>query len=182
MKLKYLLIGLVLVFGNAAEAGAQGLSQAEALRLAFGSALVERKTAYLDDAMLARAKSLAGAGVDVTQRVVTYYRGVRGGTVTGIAYFDTHRVRTLSEVLMVVVGPGGEVQRIEVLRFAEPQEYKASERWLDQFENKTLTPALSVKRDIVNMTGATLTSTAVTRAARRVLALHEVIQPFGREK
>lgn len=159
------------------------LSQEEALRLAFPAPTrIERRTAYLDEAQVKQAQALAGSGVDITQRVVTYYHGARGGNAPGVAYFDMHRVRTLNEVLMIVVGFGGEVQRIEVLRFAEPPEYKASERWLDQFDGKRLTPELSLKKGVVNMTGATLTANAVTRAVRRVLALHAVIQPFGKEK
>lgn len=178
------LLLLAVVFAVCAESvQAQGaLSQAEALQLAFPSAESVRRTAYLDDAQIARARKLAGTGVDITQRVVTYYRGERNGSPVGVAYFDTHRVRTLNEVLMIVVGPAGDVQRIEVLRFAEPREYKASERWLDQFDGKQLTPELSLKKGVVNMTGATLTSAAVTKAVRRVLAMHAVIQPFGREK
>ncbi|MGQ0813056.1 MAG: FMN-binding protein [Gemmatimonadota bacterium] len=165
-------------------AQAQGtLTRDEALRLAFPAPVqIERRTAYLDEGQVAQAKRLAGSGVEVAQRVVTYYRGVRNGEVAGVAYFDTHRVRTLNEVVMIVVDTNSQIQRIEILRFAEPPEYKASERWLDQFDNEKLTPNLSLKRDIVNMTGATLTSRAVTNAARRVLALHAVIQPFGREK
>jgi Na+-translocating ferredoxin:NAD+ oxidoreductase RnfG subunit len=156
------------------------LTQQEALRLAFPAPMqIERRTAYLDDAQIARAKQLAGRDVEFGQRVVTYYAGVRDGKVTGIAYFDAHRVRTLPEVLMIVVGQTGEIQRIEVLKFNEPPEYRASQRWLDQFDHDTLGPDLSLKRGIVNMTGATLTSTAVTSAARRVLALDAVIRPFG---
>ena len=165
-------------------AHAQGtLSQDEALRLAFPApAQIERRTAYLDDTQAAQVKKLAGRGIDVAQRVVTYYTGIRNGGAIGVAYFDTHRVRTLNEVLMIVVGLAGDVQRIEVLRFAEPPEYKAGDRWLDQFEGETLTPDLSLKKGIVNMTGATLTSSAVTKAVRRVLAFHAVIQPFKTTK
>lgn len=183
--MKLLLIPVVVAaLAFTANAHAQGtLSQEEALRLAFPAPVqIERRTAYLDEAQVRQAKSLAGAGVDITQRVVTYYRGARGGNAVGVAYFDMHRVRTLNEVVMIVVNPGGAVQRIEVLRFAEPPEYKASERWLDQFDGKRLTPELSLKKDVVNMSGATLTSNAVTKAVRRVLALHAVIQPFGKEK
>ncbi|HEX6106552.1 MAG TPA: FMN-binding protein, partial [Gemmatimonadales bacterium] len=103
----------------------------------------------------------------------------REGRPVGVAYFDSHRVRTLNEVLMIVVEPDDRIRSIEVLRFAEPPEYHASEAWLRQFEGRGLTPELSLKSAIPNMTGATLTSHAVTRAARRVLALHQRIGPFA---
>lgn len=170
---------LLAVLLAAVPAAAQGVvTQEEALRLAFPGATVERRTAYLDEAQLREARRGAGPGVEVKQRVVTYYVASKDGRPQGAAYFDAHRVRTLGEVLMLVVDPEARVQRIEVLRFAEPPEYRASQRWLEQFTGEGLAPELSLRKGIVNMTGATLTANAVTQAARRVLALHSVIRPF----
>jgi hypothetical protein len=112
--------------------------------------------------------------------VVTYYVGRNRGALAGTAYFDSHRVRTHNEVLMIVVNPEWKIDRIEVLRFAEPPEYQAPEKWLEQFDQKNLSQELSVKRGIVPITGATLTANAVTNAARRVLALHAVISSGGK--
>jgi len=156
------------------------MTQPEALRLAFPEPLnLERKTAFLDEEQLKRAQELAGSEVEVDQSVVTYYLASGDGAAAGVAYFDAHRVRTLPEVLMIVVTPEASIRRIEVLKFSEPPEYVAPEGWLEQFESQELTPHLLLKRSIVNMTGATLTSRAVTQASRRVLALHEVIDPFN---
>lgn len=164
-------------------AAAQGLTQEEALRLAFPPpATIERRTAFLEEADRAQAARWAGPDVDVDQSVVTYYVGYSDDVgPIGVAYFDVHRVRTLSEVLMIVVTPDDRIERVEVLRFSEPPEYRAPEGWLEQFEGRGLNEELSLKGGIVNITGATLTSRAVTLAARRVLALHRVIRPFRRE-
>lgn len=152
------------------------LTQDQALALAFPEgATVERKTAYLTDAQLARARALAGDAVPVEQRIITYYAAHKDGKPVGTAYFDPHRVRTLPEVLMVVVGPDHRVERVEVLKFSEPPDYVAPRGWLDQFLRRKLDDRLSVKGDIVNMTGATLTARAVTDAVRRVLAFHQVV-------
>ncbi|MFQ5704462.1 MAG: FMN-binding protein [Gemmatimonadales bacterium] len=158
------------------------LTQEEALELAFGStATIERRTAYLADAQLDSAKTLAGTGVDVRQSVVTFYVGSEGGTPVGVAYFDVHRVRTQPEVLMVVVSPQNKISRIEVLKFMEPPDYRAPAGWLDRFAGTVLSNRLSLKGDVVAITGATLTSRAVTNATRRILALHRVIRPFAGE-
>lgn len=174
-----LVAALVVSAAMAHGAAAQVVTQKAALARAFPEpARVERRTAYLDEAQLVAARRGAGAGVDVTQSVVTHYVARdRNGRLLGVAYFDSHRVRTVGEVLMVVVSPDGRTRSIEVLKFAEPPEYRAPDAWLQQFAGKPLTPALTLKRDIVNMTGATLTAEAVTRAVRRVLALHRVIDP-----
>lgn len=160
----------------AAPAGAQTfLTQEEALALVFPPpATIERRTAYLDDGQIAAANRLAGEA-EVESGIITYYEGRTEDGPVGYAYFDAHRVRTLDEVLMVVVSPDGSVSRIEVLQFLEPRDYLPPERWLDLFTGRRLDDRLATKADIVNLTGATLTSGAVTRAVRRVLALHETI-------
>jgi Na+-translocating ferredoxin:NAD+ oxidoreductase subunit G len=164
-----------------ARVSAQGtLTQDAALRLAFPAPLrVERRTAYLDTAQLGRARSLAD-GPAVQQGIVTYYLALTPtGEPAGVAYFDSHRVRTLAEVVMFVIGADSRIRHIEVLRFAEPPEYRAPARWLRLFAGRELSPELSLKRGIPNITGASLTANAITQAARRVLALHSVIQPFA---
>lgn len=164
--------------GSPTPARAQALTQDEALRLAFpGADAIERRTAYLDDAQVARARALAGPEGEIESEIVTYYVARKGGTDLGVAYFDAHRVRTLPEVLMIVVGPDDKIRRIEVVRFSEPPEYLPPGGWLRQFDARALDAELSSKGGIANITGATLTARAVTAAARRVLALHQVIAP-----
>lgn len=158
---------------------AQAVPQDEALSLAFPGADLERRTAFLDENLLARASQLAGPDVEVEATVVTYYVARRGGAPVGVAYFDAHRVRTLPEVLMIVVDPGGRIARIETVGFREPPEYRAPDGWLRQFDGRELDEALSTKGEIANITGATLTANAVARAARRVLALHRVLDPLA---
>jgi Na+-translocating ferredoxin:NAD+ oxidoreductase RnfG subunit len=170
--------GVALLMGAVTPLRAQ-LSLQEALQAAFPPpAVVERRTAFLSSAALDSARADAGPDAPVDQSVVSYYVAMRGGAPIGVAYFDSHRVRTLNEVLMIVVSPDDKVQRIEVLRFAEPPEYHPRDGWLAQFEGHTLAPDLSLKGSIRAMTGATLTSNAVTRSVRRVLALHRQIHPF----
>jgi hypothetical protein len=155
------------------------LSLNEALRAAFPPpAQIERRTAFLTQGDLEAARTQAGPDAPITQSVVTYYLARVGSRPVGVGYFDSHRVRTLNEVILVVIEPTDRIRNIEILRFAEPPEYRASEKWLEQFEGKTLNADLSLKGSIVNMSGATLTSHAIVRAARRVLALHRRIRPF----
>jgi Na+-translocating ferredoxin:NAD+ oxidoreductase RnfG subunit len=166
---------------NPAPVAAQAqLSLQEAVTSAFPPpAVVERRTAFLSEERLSAAQALAGSDAPVTQSVVTYYVAHKDGAPVGVAYFDSHRVRTLNEVLMIVVLPDDRIGRIEVLRFAEPPEYHATGPWLEQFHEKGLNEDLSLKGSIRMMTGATLTSNATVRAARRVLALHQQIHPFA---
>jgi len=154
------------------------LTQEEALRLAFPEpAAIERRTAFLDQPQIDRIADLAGS--EPTGTLVTYYVGRSGNDALGVAFFDVHRVRTLPELLMIVVTPAGQVERVEILRFSEPREYRAPEGWLDRFTERRLDDDLEKKNAVAGITGATLTSRAVTDAIRRALALHEVLDPLS---
>lgn len=148
----------------------------EALRLAFPGAGMTRRTAYLTAEQVRRAKELSRE--EVPSALVTYYEAKRNGQnsqLVGTAYFDTHRVRTLPETLMVVVDPQGRVARVEVIAFREPEEYLPRGAWYEQLLGKKLDRDLQVKRNVHPVTGATLTVRATTSAVRRVLAIHQVI-------
>jgi electron transport complex protein RnfG len=159
----------------AASAGAKVfLTQDEALRLAFPGAAIERRTAFLTEAQRREARRLSG-DPELPAALVTYYAATKDEAPVGTAYFDTHRVRTMPETIMVVVAPSGAIARIEVLSFQEPEEYLPRPRWYAQFSGKPLDDDLSMKRAIRPVTGATLTARATTDAARRVLALDRVL-------
>lgn len=168
---------LALLFLGAANPAAAKvfLSVDEALELAFPGCQVARRTTYLTPEQLARAR--AAAGVEVPSALVTSYAAsCPAGKPGGTAYFDTHRVRTLPETVMIVVDPAGAVRRLEVLSFSEPEEYLPRGPWYGQFLGRRLDGDLQLKRAIRPVTGATLTARATTTAVRRVLALHQVIQ------
>jgi Na+-translocating ferredoxin:NAD+ oxidoreductase RnfG subunit len=150
----------------------------EALKLAFPGCEVSRKTAFLTPEQLKRAREIAGA--EVPSALVNYYEAVKGGQPAGTAWFDTHRVRTLPETLMVVVDPQGRVGRIEVVSFREPEDYLPRGVWYEQFRGRSLDPDLQLKRGIHPVTGATLTARATTDAVRRVLALRQVVLGGGK--
>ncbi|HEY6929837.1 MAG TPA: FMN-binding protein [Thermoanaerobaculia bacterium] len=151
------------------------LSQEEALRLAFPAGTkVERRTAFLTPSQQTAAAKLARA-THPPSALVTFYVGIRDGREIGTAYFDTHVVRTETETLMILIDPAGGIARIEVLSFAEPEEYLPRENWYGQFSGKKLDDALALSGGIRPVAGATLTARATMEAARRVLAIHQAI-------
>jgi len=156
------------------------LSRDEALALAFGKASVERSTVYLtekDKQAIARLAKL-----EFKSSVVYSYRASRAGKWIGTAYFDTHRVRTLRETVMVVVKPDNTIGRVEVLSFAEPKNYLPRAPWYEQFRGRKLDRELNLKRKIRGVTGASLTAQATTKCARRMLALHQRLANLAEAK
>lgn len=158
-------------------AGAYALvlhSKAEALQIAFPEAeRVETQTFYLTEEQVTAVQDLAKAPVD--SRLVTFHVGHADGAVLGHAFIETHIVRTFPETFLIVVSPDGRVEKLLVLAFYEPPEYLPPDRWLAQFDDKTLNPALRLRRDIHGIMGSTLTAQAVTRGVRKVLALFQVL-------
>lgn len=149
-------------------------SQSEALELAFPDAEeVASHTFVLDDDQIERIESLAKCKLD--SKLVKIYTGMREGKVLGYALIDVHNVRTLPEAFMVVLNPVGEVRSLRVLAFHEPLEYKPTNRWYSQFDNRSIEAPLRVGGDIHGVVGATLSTHATTRGVRRALAYYEVL-------
>ncbi len=161
------------------------LTPEEALALAFPGCALERETIYLTAAEVASARELAGT--ELASAVVHPYRARRPdaaagvheakgpGEACGTAYFDTHRVRTLAETVMVAIDPAGGVLRVEVLSFDEPPDYLPRVEWYAQFGGRRLAPETELGRGIRPVTGATLTARVTTDAARRALAVHALL-------
>lgn len=151
--------------------------QQEALSLAFPGAAFTRREHFLTEAQGRQARALAG--VDVPGLWIVAYEARKDGKLLGVAFFDTHRVRTLNETAMVAIGAEGKVLRVEVVAFREPQEYMAKEAWKKQLEGRGLDPDFKLNRGIRPLSGATLTANALTDAARRCLAIWRVLYGPG---
>lgn len=173
-RLRPLLLAVCAALAAAGAASAKVfLTDAEALALAFPDCAVERTTNYLSPAQLAAASG--AAGIPVERAVAFAYRATCQGKPGGTAYFDTHRVRTLPETLMVVVDPEGKLARIEVLSFNEPEDYLPKGSWYASLLGRRLDGELQTGRGVRAITGATLTVRATVDAVRRVLATHGVL-------
>jgi Na+-translocating ferredoxin:NAD+ oxidoreductase RnfG subunit len=150
----------------------------EALALAFPGAQITRKEHWLTEAQAQEAKALAGTPLSGLWQVA--YEARKDGRLVGVGFLDTHRVRTLQETVLVAVGADGRILRVEVIAFHEPQDYLAKDAWVRQFDGKKLDPQLTLKGSIRPLSGATLTANALTDAARRGLALHQLL--YGEAK
>lgn len=146
--------------------------------MAFPGAQIQRQEHFLSETQAQSAKALAGAELPGLWWVA--YEARRESRLVGVAFFDTHRVRTLNETAMIVVNADGTLRRVEVVAFREPQEYLPKEAWIRQLDGKRLDENLSLKRAIRPLSGATLTANVLVDASRRGLALYQVIYGASR--
>lgn len=168
----------VLLFAGITSLAAALPTREAALKLAFPGATFTRKEYFLTEAQGARVKQLSQRELPGLWWIA--YEAVKAGKTVGVAFFDTHRVRTLNETAMVAIAPEGKVIRVEVIQFHEPQEYLAKDAWKQQFVGHKLDDELSLKRGIRPLGGATLTANALTDASRRCLGLWQVL--YGGKK
>lgn len=140
------------------------MTQQQALASAFPAGVkVTRQTFFL-------TPEQAKAAGSETQLVIRY-----AGSNGSFAYFDTHRVRTEPETVMVVVNAEGKIDRVDILSFDEPTDYFPKRRWLDQLLGRKLDRELALNRGVRPISGASLTGRALVDATRKVLALHHVL-------
>ncbi len=164
---------LALSFAVASSLAATLPTREDALKLAFPGAAFTRREHFLTEPQGLKVRQLSQRDLPGLWWVA--YEAVKEGKVVGVAFFDTHRVRTLNETAMVAISPDGKIIRVEVIQFHEPQEYLAKEAWKQQFNGHKLDEDLSLKRGIRPLGGATLTANALTDASRRGLALWSVL-------
>ena len=153
-------------------------TQKQALAEAFPGGGIERKSAFLTDEQAKEIERLARGRLD--SKIIHYYVGLdEEGWPAGAAFFDTRVVRTTTESVMVLVKPDGTVRRVEILAFYEPEDYKVRQGWLDRMNDQALSEDMIVGRDLVRVTGSTLTVRALAASVRRALALYTVLGGEG---
>ncbi len=146
------------------------LTREKALAGAFPAGVkVQRQSVFLTTQQIAVAKR--ESGLEVRDHLLIRYAGSDGR----FAYFDSHRVRTLAETVMIVVSADARIERIEILSFDEPSDYFPKRRWLDQLLGRRLDRDLALDGAIRPISGASLTARAIVNASRRILALHRAI-------
>lgn len=122
------------------------------------------------------AKSIArvyGAGVHVDTLVVDsvqVYRVSKTGSLLGFAEVRNAKGKEQFITYLVAIDANGATRDIDILVYREPQGGEiAYEAWRKQFRGKTAADRLEIGKDIRNISGATISSTAVTQSVRRAL-------------
>lgn len=154
------------------------ISRDDALAAIFGAeARVEARTLYLTGDQVESIQAAARAPFD--RQRVTYYRVTSGDSLAGVALVDRHRVRTLSETVLIALDAGGAVLAVEILAWNEPDDYRPPERWLDLAKNRDQIEDMRPGEGIPRLAGATLSARAMTAAIRRALAIGTLILTSG---
>ena len=102
---------------------------------------------------------------------VTVLRISRHDSLLGFARVGNVKGKDQPITYLVAVDPAGRILDIDILVYREPYGGEvAYEAWRKQFRGKDAAAPLILGRDIRNISGATISSNAVTVAVRRSLA------------
>jgi Na+-translocating ferredoxin:NAD+ oxidoreductase RnfG subunit len=174
MKWQFLALPSAIAWSVAVPAeAAQFLTVEQAQKLAFPAAdrFVEAHLVFTP-ADIEKIEGLSGQKVRTRGEQV--WRAQAGDTLLGFFIVDYVIGKHLVIDYAVALDPAGQVRQIEILEYRESYGGEiANADWLAQFAGKSARDPLEVNRDIVNISGATLSATHVTEGVKRVLATYE---------
>jgi thiamine biosynthesis lipoprotein len=153
------------------------LNEAQALAVIFGErAIVRREQKSLDEPL--RAKLERASNLRFPESTYTFFIATQAGQAEKYAIQMNETGKSEPITFMVGMSPEGKVTEVAIMVFRENRGWEVKEkRFLNQFHGKTLHNAIRVNEDIINYTGATLSSKAVARGVKRALFLLDAFYP-----
>lgn len=154
-------------------AGEVYLNEAQALAIVLGeTAVVRKEQKTLDEAL--RAKLVRSSNLRFPESSYTFFIATQAGRAEKYAIQVNEIGKTEPITFMVGMSPEGKVTEVVIMIFRENRGWEVKEkRFLNQFRGKTLRNSIRVDEDIINYTGATLSSRAVARGVKRALFLFD---------
>jgi H+/Na+-translocating ferredoxin:NAD+ oxidoreductase subunit G len=151
------------------------LKPADALKLIFkDSKEVIREEHPLTDAQKSEAKKMLG--YDLPKNQYTFYLGRTDSRVDGYALIDEEVGKVLPITFITRINPEGKVEAVEIMVYRESHGGEvASKRFLNQFRQKGFNDEIRLHGNIVNVTGATLSSHALVVGVNRALVLWQIL-------
>jgi thiamine biosynthesis lipoprotein len=153
------------------------LNEAQALAIILGEkAAVRKEQKSLDEAM--RAKLERASNLRFQESSYTFFIASRDGQAEKFAIQMNEIGKTEPITFMVGISPEGKVTEVVIMVFRENRGWEVKEkRFLNQFRGKTLHNSIRVDEDIINYTGATLSSKGVARGVKKALFLLDTFYP-----
>ena len=153
------------------------MSEAQALAALFGeTAAVRREQKSLTDGQ--RQKLQEMGGLRFPEPSYTFFLAEQKGKLAGYALVLDEIGKSEPITFMVGMSPEGKVTDVMVMVFRESRGWEVKEkRFLRQFRGKTASDPIRLNQDILNYSGATLSSRALARGVKRALLLLDVLYP-----
>ena len=150
------------------------MTQEEAFAAAFPEATISQITPELsrEQAQLVMSKAASKARGKFSGIYVAH----RGQQVQGVCFIDNAIGRTEFFTYACSLNSDGSVKRIDVITYREPKGMEIKQRnWLQRFVGKTYGDTLRVKKDIPNISGASLSCKAMVERVRFMVTYYNLV-------
>ena len=166
------------IVGCAVPAAAnQYLTEPQSLQVIFGADVaVRHETKSLSEEQRNHLESVTG----LRFREPSYNFSIveHQGKIAGYALILDEIGKSEPITFMVGMSPEGKVIDVAVMIFRESRGWEVKEsRFLHQFHNKRANDPIQIDRDVINYSGATLSSRAIARGVKRALLLQQEFYP-----
>ncbi len=149
------------------------LSPADALKIIFPSSTYQKETKTLTEEQKIALEKQLGAKLSKTEWEFTIAK--TGKKMDGITLIDNEIGKTEPITFMTALLPDGSIKDVEILVYREAYGSEVTGKgFLKQFNSKKQSDPLILGKDISNVTGATLSSRAITRGVKRAVALWKI--------
>jgi FAD:protein FMN transferase len=119
-----------------------------------------------------KKKIEARLGWALSESTVKVYRGFQQANPQGYAVITQEIGKFKPITFIVKVTNEGQVERVEVLVYREPVGSEVRrQRFARQYKGKTAKDPLRINRDILNITGATMSVQGMTAGVKKVLVI-----------
>src|SRR5262249_40957795 len=153
------------------------LNESQALGIRLGDkTIVRREQKSLEETL--RKKLEHASNLQFPESAFAFFIAMQNGKPSKYAVVLNEIGKSEPITFMVGMSPEGKVTEVVIMEFRENRGWEVKEkRFLNQFRGKTVRNAIRVDEDIINYTGATLSSKAVARGVKRSLLLLDAFYP-----
>ena len=165
------------------------LTQEEALKeVFFSGAEIEKETKELNGATLERIKERLGGSLVYTQEgsesapvesqtTIDFYFAKKGGERKGVAIIDVEPGKWGPvEFIIAMTTEDATVKNVRVLSYQEIRGQPiARSSFMNQYRGKTSKSPLTVGKDIIPISGATISSRAATFTVKKAIVIYEEV-------
>ncbi len=149
------------------------ISPIEAMKENFiNNAQISKKNILLSNSIATKIQQ--DAQERLTTKIYRIYIAKKNGKILGYGILINKKVRSKNAVVLYLIS-NGILQDIEIIAFNESREYLPTKMWNSQFKNISTKKMLKLSRNIVTITGATLSARSVTNGSRIAFAIYNKI-------
>lgn len=164
------------------------LTKEDALKeVFFSGAEIEKETKELTGATLARIKERLGGNLIYTQEgsesaavesqtKIDFYFAKKDGERRGVAIIDVEPGKWGPVEIITAMTTDAVVKNVRVLSYQEQRGQPiARASFMNQYNGKTSKSPLTVDKDIIPISGATISSRAATFTVRKAIVIYEEV-------